>query len=90
MVRKVLIVEGMVQGVGWRYHCLKCTENFQVTGYVINESNGNVRIVIEGKEKEVENFIDYLKNSNYPGYVKEWKIENSVYTGEFRDFRIRY
>ena len=90
MVAKEIIVQGLVQGVGWRYHCLKVANNFNVSGYVKNETDGSVRIVVEGNEISVNNFINYLKSSNYPGYVKSWKISNIAYTGKYPDFRVKY
>ena len=90
MTRKEIVIKGMVQGVGWRYHCLKITERFKIDGYVKNMSDGSVKIVVEGPEEIVEEFIQYLKFSNYPGSVKEWQITNSAYTGEFKGFKIKY
>ncbi len=90
MLRKEIIVVGMVQGVGWRYHCLRVAQRFDITGYVKNEPDGTVKIVVEGRDDEVEEFIKYLQSSNYPGHVKSWKINNFAYTGEFKNFRVRY
>ncbi len=90
MIGKEIIVKGMVQGVGWRYYCLKSAEKFYVNGYVKNKRDGSVKIIVEGKKEEVEKFIEYLKSSNYPGHVKSWEIKEIAYRGIYKDFRIKY
>jgi acylphosphatase len=90
MTGKKIIVKGMVQGVGWRYYCLKIAERFDIKGYVKNKNDGSVKIVVEGTEDGVEAFIEYLKSSNYPGHVRSWEIKEISCKGDYKDFRIKY
>lgn len=58
MVRRVAIVFGRVQGVGFRDSVVAHAWNFAVAGTVRNLSeSGAVEIDVEGEPREVERFI---------------------------------
>ncbi len=52
---------GRVQGVGFRYQTKQLAENFEVSGYVQNLSDGRVEVHVEGDKGEVENFVSALQ-----------------------------
>ncbi len=49
--------KGKVQGVGFRYQCIKSAREFEVCGFVENLPDGRVLLEAEGSEMEVEKFI---------------------------------
>lgn len=55
-----LLVEGIVQGVGFRPTVYRIAKSMNLTGYVRNMGN-IVEILIEGTKTDVENFPDELK-----------------------------
>lgn len=53
---------GQVQGVGFRYTAQRLAEDFPVTGYVRNLSDGDVELVAQGAAADVEAFLTALAN----------------------------
>ena len=89
MIRKHLIYQGRVQGVGFRYTTLRTAANFVVSGYVRNLPDGRVEVVVEGSELTVDSFLGELHKI----------LERNIYeinencepaTNEFSGFSIRY
>ena len=60
MRRLGITVTGIVQGVGFRPFVYKLARRFQLTGWVLNNSNG-VEMEVEGKEASLEAFILALR-----------------------------
>ncbi len=85
-----LIVEGRVQGVGFRYFCQRAGNNNNLNGYVRNLSDGNVEIEAEGDSQNINQFINSIQN-DHP-YAKVFNIiKNGVpYTGSLDGFIIKY
>ena len=54
MVRYYIIVEGRVQGVGFRFFCTMNARTTDLTGWVRNMDNGMVEMEVQGEEKEIE------------------------------------
>jgi len=50
MARKIVIVSGRVQGVGFRWATLEEAERLGLSGSVRNENDGTVRVEIEGDD----------------------------------------
>ncbi|MBI4720187.1 MAG: acylphosphatase, partial [Chitinivibrionia bacterium] len=53
-----LRVCGLVQGVGYRYFCLRKALSLQLTGWVRNESDGSVSVLVEGDRGAIEALIE--------------------------------
>ena len=64
MVRYYIIVEGRVQGVGFRFFCTMNARTTDLTGWVRNMDNGMVEMEVQGEEKEIEKFIKTIKKGN--------------------------
>jgi acylphosphatase len=56
------IVQGRVQGVGYRYFARRQAEALGVTGYARNRPDGTVEVVAEGKEASLRDFEERLRN----------------------------
>jgi len=61
-VRKKIAVQGQVQGIGFRPLVFRLAYKFNLTGFVYNYTEG-VIIEIQGKENNIESFIEDLKNA---------------------------
>ncbi len=48
---------GKVQGIGFRYECMKIAREFEVCGYVENLADGRVLLEVEGNESEVKKYV---------------------------------
>ena len=62
-IRKKINVLGQVQGIGFRPFVFRLAERFNLTGFVYNHTEG-VIIEIQGEGKNVDFFIEDLKNAN--------------------------
>ena len=59
--KKLLIISGKVQGVGFRYWMQNLAINNNIGGWVKNRSLGDVEALIIGQEKEVQKLIKQCK-----------------------------
>ena len=56
------IVQGRVQGVGYRYFVRRQAETLGVTGYARNRPDGTVEVVAEGDESSLRDFEERLRS----------------------------
>ena len=56
-VHRVCIVDGRVQGVGYRAHVVRLASRFPVAGTVANLEDGTVRVEAQGPREAVEAFL---------------------------------
>lgn len=64
MTRYYIIVEGRVQGVGFRFFCKMNAISLELTGWVRNMDNGMVEMELQGEEYSLEKFIHIIKKGN--------------------------
>ena len=69
-MRKLLhvIVKGRVQGISYRYGCIKKAQSLQITGQVKNLSNGDVEVYAEGEKKDLDLLLSWC--SKGPTFAK--------------------
>lgn len=90
IVRAIIIVHGMVQGVGFRASTKAIAQNMGLKGYVQNQPNGTVKVVVEDEEEIIKKLIKILKSRELLGN----KIVTDIYItyedakNEFKDFSI--
>ena len=60
-----ILVQGIVQGVGFRPTVYRLAKNRDLNGYVRNLGN-IVEIILEGRKSEINQFINDLKNNKPP------------------------
>jgi acylphosphatase len=60
MIRKRVIYQGRVQGVGFRYTARSVASSFPVAGWVRNLDEGDVELVVEGEPEQVDAFLTAL------------------------------
>jgi len=63
--RKIIVVEGIVQGVGFRPFVYNSANAFGLKGWVNNNSQG-VTIDVEGALKDLNEFVKCLENNSPP------------------------
>ncbi len=78
------IVEGRVQGVGFRYFVLEIAQQLGLTGWVRNLVNGNVELVAEGNRANLDKLYSALQSGN-PGslvtnVISEWLPAENTFT----------
>lgn len=63
-IQTKILVNGLVQGIGFRPFVYRLAKNLGLKGYVKNTAQG-VEILVDGKESDIKKFLEYLK-SNHP------------------------
>ncbi len=76
-------VFGRVQGIGFRQTAKQIADELGLKGYVLNQDDGSVTIVAQGKKEELNNFISQIRAS--PGFSN---IEGMSYN--FREAKEKY
>lgn len=61
MVRKRVVVSGLVQGVFFRDSCRREAAAAQVAGWVRNRPDGTVEAVFEGPAERVDRLVDWAR-----------------------------
>jgi acylphosphatase len=89
MVGKLVIFEGNVQGVGFRYTARSLARQYLVTGYVLNRDDGAVEVVAEGPNEDVEAFIRSLQEE-MAEYIRDVKIQDQAVTGHYPHFTVKF
>ena len=84
------IVYGYVQGVLFRDFVSKRATELGLTGYVRNLPGGSVEVNAEGRKKQLEKLIGYLKVGPPTAEVEKVVTNWSQYTGNYSRFAIRY
>jgi len=84
-----IIVEGLVQGVGFRWFVARKAETLGLRGYAKNLYNGNVEIEVSGERSLVEELIKDVKVGPRSAQVTNLKIEWQRPTDQYTHFEIR-
>lgn len=90
MIRYYIIVDGRVQGVGFRFFCTMNARTLDLTGWVRNMNNGMVEMEVQGEESSIEKFIRNIKKGNKFIRVDELSQKKIKLLSEERTFTERY
>ncbi len=60
MIARKYFINGLVQGVGFRFFTQRAASRHQVRGYVKNLEDGRVEAYAEGDEKAIKEFYEEL------------------------------
>ena len=89
MKRLHAIVEGRVQGVGFRAFVLTRARDLQLTGWVRNRSDNEVEVVAEGEDIALARFELLLQKGPTLSRVDNIRSDYTPPTGEFSAFHVR-
>lgn len=89
-IRAEVVVNGLVQGVGYRYFVLRRARALNVTGFVRNLPSGEVMAVIEGEPHEVDELFNAMKIGPFGAHVTKFTIDRGEASGEFHTFEVAY
>ena len=87
-VRLHMVVQGLVQGVGFRYFVYHHATKLDLAGWVRNLFNGDVEIEAEGERSLLESFIEEVKVGPRSASVKDLRIEWKTYENKYSAFEI--
>ncbi len=83
------IVEGRVQGVGFRYFVEENAIDLELTGWVRNRWDGSVEVKAEGERLALDRLLAILQRGPRSAFVTNVNTEWLPATGEFSSFRVR-
>ena len=89
MRRVVITAKGEVQRVGYRDEVQRIARKLNITGYVENIEPYDVKIVAEGDEDRLKEFIERIKIRRYPIFVEDIEVRWEKAKGEFKYFEIK-
>jgi len=84
-----IIVQGFVQGVGFRYFVYRHASSLGLTGWVRNLYSSEVELEVEGDRSMIEELIKELKVGPRSAQVKDLKIEWQDFKSRYQGFEIR-
>jgi acylphosphatase len=88
--RIALRIKGRVQGVGFRFSALDEAARLGVTGWVRNTHDGDVELVAEGPEGQLERLIAWCQHGPRSAVITRVEQQWLPYNSEFDSFRIRH
>ena len=88
--RAEILVNGLVQGVGFRYFVVKHAARLKLNGYVENLFTGEVHTVVEGDKVNIEELFKLIKLGPAHAHVKNARIDWSENNNEFDSFEVKF
>lgn len=87
-VCKHVYYSGRVQGVGFRYTAQSLAAHYPVKGFVRNLPNGDVELVAEGTQKDVDAYLAAVAD-RLANYIRKADVRDEEPSGH-EGFDIRY
>ncbi|MCX7919514.1 MAG: acylphosphatase [bacterium] len=84
------IIQGRVQGVGYRFYAERIANQLGVKGYVKNLWNGEVEVLAQGDKPTLELFLTKLREGPRLAKVTDIKVEWQPITETYSTFDIDY
>jgi acylphosphatase len=89
-IRAEIVVNGLVQGVGYRYFVVREAQKLGLKGFTQNLYTGEVLTVAEGEKAIVEEMINKLRVGPNHASVKSCKVNWQEPKNEFTDFKVKF
>lgn len=83
-----ILIEGRVQGVGFRYYTKEYAVSLGLTGWVRNTFDGNVEGYAEGTKENLEVWLQHLQRGPRSSFVTKITKNWSQAQGKFKSFQI--
>jgi acylphosphatase len=83
-------VHGLVQGVGFRWHARQTARRLNLRGYVLNCRDRTVKVVAEGPEGVLRQFLAYLETGPSSAMVERVDARWLPSSGAFHGFEVRF
>ncbi|KXA93538.1 hypothetical protein AKJ64_00265 [candidate division MSBL1 archaeon SCGC-AAA259E17] len=86
--RAKILIQGIVQGVGFRPFIYRLADDIGVSGSVKNLGDAGVEVVLEGSEDDIQGFLDRLRGESPPlSKIRSMRVSWSEPEG-LEEFRI--
>jgi acylphosphatase len=85
-----ILVEGHVQGVGYRNYARQRAAVLGLAGWVMNMRDGRVRLRAEGPRLVIEELVRALEKGPPLSHVERIQVRWTAPTGRFAGFDVRF
>jgi acylphosphatase len=85
-----ILVEGHVQGVGYRDYARRRASVLGLAGWVMNLRDGRVRVRAEGPRRQIEELVRALEKGPPLSRVDKVSVRWLPATGRYAAFDVRY
>jgi len=85
-----ILIQGRVQGVGFRWFAQQNAQQFGLQGYVENLHNGDVEVFVQGSEESLQQFIAKLKVGPSFANVTNFNISDTEVDNSFNQFKVKH
>jgi len=83
-----LIVSGRVQGVSLRFYVKNYCDRFGICGYVQNLDDGDVEVIAQSSESNLNELVEWIKKSPGLSKVVNVKVKFNEVSNKFDNFEI--
>lgn len=90
MIRYFLVVDGRVQGVGFRFFAQCNAITYSLTGLARNMNNGMVEMEVQGSEENIQKFISAIRKGNTFIRVDDFSMKKIDVVNSDKKFKITY
>lgn len=90
MIRYSIIVDGRVQGVGFRYFTQMIAMRYNLTGWCKNLRDGKVQMEVQGPKENVLNFINVIRKGNNFSRIDDMDLSELIVKEDEKKYRITY
>lgn len=88
MIRRAVVIHGLVQGVAFRHYTSRRALELGVTGWVRNLPDGSVEGLFEGDEAAVDALVEWCRSGPPAARVDRLDLREGTYRNEFDSFLI--
>lgn len=88
--RATIVLTGEVQDAGFRGKVMRIAQKLDLVGYIENLPNGTVRLICEGQETTINDFVEMLDIHDDDIDVEDTSVEWSDANGEFEWFEVKF
>lgn len=79
---------GTVQGVGFRFTARSLADKYGIKGWVMNLSDGGVRLAAQGSQEDLDSFFEDLKE-RFDDQIADFQIKDKELLEECNDFQVK-
>ncbi|MFA6186555.1 MAG: acylphosphatase [Phycisphaerae bacterium] len=86
-IAKHIFFAGHVQGVGFRFTAQSVAKRYELTGFVRNNHDGKVEMLIQGRRQDIEDCLSDLQETFA---INDFESEQVEPDPSYIDFRIKF
>ena len=88
MVRRRIVFQGDVQGVGFRWRAEHAAALYRCTGWCANEWDGSVTMEIQGGSEDIDRVVEAIRGGRYVR-IESMQVTSLPPDPDERSFHIR-